>query len=733
MAFRDGDTLEIKRLSSPVIFDGRCNDTAWAGLSPLPMQMYQPVHGDSCSEEAEIYVAFDNEYFYLAGRLHYKNGAKIIATSKKRDAFDPGNDFLGILFDSFNDNENAVCFMTNPEGIRTDFSLANDGVPPIQGMPFNQSWNTFWDVKTRRTDNLWEVEIRIPLSSLRFQDHDNKVVMGLTVYRFISSRQEPDLYPLISNELGSFSPWKPSQAKKVILKGLSRKNPVYITPYVLGGFEETHDLIENGTSYMKNDRFRHTAGLDLKYSLTSNLTVDMTLNTDFAQVESDDEMINLTRYDLFYPEKRQFFLERSSLFDIKTGLFDQLFYSRRIGMYEGELVPIYGGIRTVGRIGKWDLGLLDMQTSSIMYHDKDADSTYRVEAANSGILRLRRQVINPRSYVGGVLTSKMDVKGNYNYNGGFDGTFNLFGNDYLSLNYTQTFDNREPSGSHPWDYGKYFLSWEKRSDVGFYYNASLSRRGGYNNPELGFEMFDDYTSAFAQVSYGWVNNDAARKILKNGFFFWNWTQIRNSDHRTDVSWFTPGWYFESKKGYMGQFYVFYRYENPVDTFSLSDLAYFPPGFYRFGLMEGRLSTPENKLFSLMTMFDLGSYYDGYILSLGPAKITARPSSGLQLSLDYQYSLINIPARNQHFETHLARLKTEVTFTTKWSLLLFLQYSSEDNFGINNIRLRYNPREGNDLYLVYNEGYNSYRKREFPPLPLSDNRSILLKYTYTFQF
>ena len=184
---------------------------------------------------------------------------------------------------------------------------------------------------------------------------------------------------------------------------------------------------------------------------------------------------------------------------------------------------------------------------------------------------------------------------------------------------------------------------------------------------------------------------------------------------------------------MGQVAVFNRYENPVDTFSLSDNAYFIPGIYRYTTFEGMLATPGNKFLSLQTGWTAGTYYDGYILGFGPARLTARFSSSVQLGLDYQYSRVNIPQRDQHFESHLVRLKSEFTFTTKWSLLMFLQYSSDEYFGVNNIRLRYNPREGNDLYLVYNEGYNTFPSREIPELPFSDSRSILLKYTYTFIF
>lgn len=727
------DTLEIQKSKSPVIFDGRCDESVWNEISPIELMMYQPNHGSMPTEKSEVFLTYDDNYLYLAGRLYYQSGTKITATSKKRDAFDPGNDYLGLLLDTFNDNENGLCFMTSPEGIRVDFAIANDAIPPLQGFPFIESWNTFWDTKSTVENNVWHVEIRIPFSSLRFQVNSRKVTMGIILWRYIADKQEKDIFPLMPNTLGPFSPWKPSQSKKAMLTAIDRKNPVYITPYVLGGLEQTQELNESGDSYNRNDKFKHTAGLDLKYSLTSNLTMDMSVNTDFAQVESDDQMINLTRFDLFYPEKRQFFLERSSLFDFKSGFFDQLFYSRRIGLYEGEIVPIYGGIRTVGRVGKWDIGMLDMQSAGIDYYDEDLDSTYRVQPNNSGVLRIRRQVINPRSYLGGIMTSKVDLKGSYNINPGFDGILNLFNNDYLTFNYSHTIDNSIPGNQRFVDNGKLYLDWDKRTDVGFGYTFDFARAGKNYSPELGFEMFEDYTSLFSEFRYGWVNNNENKNMLKHRVFFWAWMQKRNQEFKTDLFWLVPGWYFETKNGYFGSLMLFNHYENPTDTFEISDTEYFSPGIYRYATLEGLVNTPGNKVLSLQIAWILGTYYDGYILSLGPAKLTARISSSVQLALDYQFNRIDVPSRDQHYVSHLTRLKTEFTFTTKWSLLMFLQYSSTDKFGVNNIRLRFNPREGNDLYLVYNEGYNTYRYREFPVRPFTDSRSILLKYTYTFIF
>ena len=174
-------------------------------------------------------------------------------------------------------------------------------------------------------------------------------------------------------------------------------------------------------------------------------------------------------------------------------------------------------------------------------------------------------------------------------------------------------------------------------------------------------------------------------------------------------------------------YVTEYLDEPLE---ISDDFEFPTGDYDYINLEGTFTTPMNKLFSLSAAFLAGGYYDGTAITLGP-EVTYRPSSNVKLGLIYQYNQVDVPKRHENFKSHLTRLKTELTFTTKLSLLMFFQYSSLDHFGVNNIRFRYNPREGNDLYLVYNGGYNTDLTREIPHLPRTDTNSWILKYTYTF--
>jgi hypothetical protein len=223
--------------------------------------------------------------------------------------------------------------------------------------------------------------------------------MGLICARYIAHKNELDIFPEIPPNWGESSHLRVSRSREIVFRGLRPKKPFYIAPYVIGGRQWEQVLNETGTAYkLKEDlpglrQLKLNGGLDIKYGLTNNLTLDITVNTDFAQVEADDEQINLSRFSLFFPEKRTFFQERSSVFTFDFERGSSLFYSRQIGLHEGEQVPIFGGARVTGMAGRWDIGFLDMQTQAIE----------NLPSENFGILRLRRQVLNESSYLGGIL------------------------------------------------------------------------------------------------------------------------------------------------------------------------------------------------------------------------------------------------------------------------------------------------------------------------------------------
>ena len=380
--------FRLPRITEEIHLDGKLDESVWKRIAPLPLTMNSPTFGGTPTERTEIRIAYDDNYLYASGAFYDSDPSGVRANNLIRDGVNFSDDRFALILDTFNDNENALGFLVNPAGARADFTVYNDG-ESNRGPPLNFSWNTFWDAAVTRTDEGWFVEVRIPFTSLRFQDHDGRVIMGLIAWRAIARKNEVLTFPAIPTKF-RWGTYKPSIAQDVVLEGVYSRKPIYISPYVLGGIEQTPELNANETAYTIQQKLTRNVGLDVKYGLTSNLTMDLTLNTDFAQVEADDERVNLTRFSLFFPEKRPFFQERAAVFDFNTGQQSRVFYSRRIGLGPGgELIPIYGGIRLIGRIGRWDMGFLNMQTAP--YDAADLPSE------NFGVLRFRRQVLNSNS------------------------------------------------------------------------------------------------------------------------------------------------------------------------------------------------------------------------------------------------------------------------------------------------------------------------------------------------
>jgi hypothetical protein len=299
------EPIKIQRIKSPVELDGMSDEAAWEGIKSLPIVMRVPNFVSEPSESTEILLGYDDDYLYAAGRFYDSEPSKIQTASFKRDVWTYTADNMIILIDAFNDNENAVMFLTTPAGTRTDVNILNDA----EGAPLkniNTSWNTFWDVSTVLNDEGWFYEMRIPFSSLRFEEKDGQTVMGISAFRWNARKFESGIFPLIPEKFGDWGAFKPSQTQEVLFEGIKSHNPLYITPYLLGGLGQSNKLNNDETAYERADEFAREAGLDVKYGLTNNLTLDVTINTDFAQVEADDQMINLTRYSLFFPEKRLF-------------------------------------------------------------------------------------------------------------------------------------------------------------------------------------------------------------------------------------------------------------------------------------------------------------------------------------------------------------------------------------------------------------------------------------------
>jgi hypothetical protein len=709
--------LRIQRVEGIITLDGKPNEPAWQKIRPLPVIQFLPTYQAPLTEKTEIRFTYDDNFIYIAGHLYDSEPDKIMAPSRKRDYFAASTEWFGIVLDTFNDKENGLSFMTTPSSLRFDSSVFNDA----QGeMPLNLSWNTFWDTVSTQDEKGWFVEMRIPLSSLRYQPREGKVVMGLIIWRFIARKNEMHIFPDIPPKWGNWSGWKVSRAREIVFEGIQSKKPLYITPYALGGSGRNFELNDEETAYVRERSPVTELGLDVKYSLTSNLTMDLTINTDFAQVEADDVQVNLTRFSLFFPEKRLFFQERSSTFDFSFDGSNSLFYSRRIGINDEEAVRIYGGMRLVGRLGAWDIGFLDMQTAP----SEDLSSE------NFGVLRLRRRLFNRYSYAGGMLTSRLGTGGHYNAAYGLDGIFRVSENDYLLLNWAQTFQNGFANRPFSLDPAKIRIAWERRTFIGLGLDLSLSRAGKDYDPGLGFEMREDYTRIGNRILYGW-NPGEKSPFFNHHIFADGFLVMRNPDGSTESAELGPGWNVSGRSGFIGEIaFKIYR-EGLVEPFELTDDITIPIGDYTFTGIKGYYSTPGGKRLSAYGEFEMGSFFDGKraTFSIQPQYVLAKD---LNLTGYYQINWLDFPERDQSLLAHITRLKLEATLSLKFTATAFVQYNSATDAVIANVRLRYNPKEGNDLYIVYNENLNTNRGRYSPFKPYSSGRAIMIKYSHTFK-
>lgn len=718
------DILPISKITESVEFNGITAAPIWTLATPVNLMMHAPNFGKSPGEQTEVRMGYDDKYLWVFARLHYADPSKIVSTSKKRDEESRNSDSFGIILDTYDDNESGLAFFTSPSGQRIDFAISNDAnfqPSPMGNTSLNFSWNTFWDVKTAPITDGWSVEMRIPFSSLRFQEKDGKVKMGLIVDRSISYCNEIDTYPEIDPKYGSFAPLKPSLAQSIEMEGLKPAKPVYIAPYALTGIEQNQVLNEAGTQYRLETKPQLTGGLDVKYSLNSNLTLDLTANTDFAQVEADDQYVNITRYSMYLPEKRMFFQERASIFGFNMGRSQELFYSRRIGLNDGNPVRIYGGARLTGRIGKWDIGMLNMQTED--YKETPSE--------NFGVFRARRQVFNPNSYIGGMATTRIGMNGASSMAYGADGVFRLFGDDYLETRFAQT---TNPEGKIKADAKANsfaYLKWERRSEEGFAYNLTYSYSGLDFNPSTGFMAKLGIAGIDSRAQYGWLPGERS-KILSFKLIAGYMNFHRLVDNGLENRWLNGGFELNTKNGWSLLSFLLFIKDGILNEFQLSENASVPAGEYAYKNIFSIMSTPFTKPLVLRLIFNGGEFYDGTLASV-TAEPTLNLSSSLQFTGSYGFNRISFDSRDQLFTSHIARLKVLYMYNTKLSVSSFIQYNSVNQLMIGNVRLRYNPKEGNDFFLVYNETRptSNYSFGDATSVPFL-NRMVLLKYVYTFK-
>ncbi|UCD25610.1 MAG: hypothetical protein JSW51_06770, partial [Gemmatimonadota bacterium] len=595
------------------------------------------------------------------------------------------------------DRRNAVVFATNPNGAEFEALITDEG------REFNIDWRGVWEVKAQQTADGWSAEFAIPFSTLRYPTGSDGSVWGFNAYRVIRRKNEEVLWSGWTRGEGGFE--RVSQAGQLEgLVDLPRKGiNLDVKPYVLGRVEQ-----EQVGPNVETEPDA-TIGLDAKYEVRPGLVLDLTLNTDFAQVEADDEQVNLTRFDLFFPEKREFFLENAGIFEFGTRAgFEPppflLFFSRRIGISDDGEIPLIGGIRLTGRAGKQTIGLLNVVT----------DEAFDEPRTNFAVARVKRDV-GTRNYIGAMLTDRRSANAS-NTAGGIDFSFWPEG----TLNLQGFFAATNTSGPGGDDIA-YRLGVDLQEDVtGF--NAQVIGIGPEANAETGFITRTDIrrTDGYIRVT------PRPRLIgLRKVDFYASGGYITRMDGVLQ-DWSVGG--AISPEWNSGEALVVYYQTgfNRIDEeFELGEDVIVPAGDYDLWQLAVFANTSFNRPVVLAGNAFIQGVYDGNLTTLS-GNLILNPTANLSLDFNYSRNWVDVP--DGAFTADIGSLRLTVSFSTKLVAHALVQYNSLDNALSANVRINLIHAPGSDIFLVFNE----FRGTDDSLWTFTD-RAAVLKATYLKRF
>jgi len=678
-------TIRATAIFTAVTLDGRLDEPFWATADSIDdFRQREPLEGSSATERTVIKVAQDAEALYIAVRCDDSNMRGVRASQLRRDADLSSDDNVQLLIDSFNDRRSAFVFGTNPNGAMWDAQFS--GVDDV-----NENWNGIWEVAVSRDNAGWAAEFRIPLLALRFHAGTD-TEFGFNVRRFIRRKNEEDLWRSSSRTQGFYH--LNNEGTITNLGDLHRPHDLEVYPYALGRAVETeHDSVGRETT---GGYVGGKAGVDAKLGITPTLTADVTINTDFAQVEADQQVINLTRFPFFFPEKRAFFLESSGLLDLGTPGRVQLFYSRRIGLdTSGAPMPILAGGRVYGRLGPWRIGVLDAQTGG-------------ADKANDAIVRVQHDLFD-RSYVGAI--------GTLHAGPGGQGVERAGGLD-LDLPLVVHGTNVEPkfwiAGSQTPGVSGTPLAWRLSTDNPndlFDNFVSLYRIDSSFAPPLGFVRRTGIWETTGHVDFMPRPGVLGIRQLDFTFPIPSWDIIANesgSPFRSadwQTAWFE--WRVlggDRQNGDHFEVNVQRLMDAPSDTFDIFRGVVIPPGRYWWSRYELQYFMNPGRPVSFGAFVNWGQFYGGHSTDL---ELTAawRGGGHIIVSTDLTRTKAQLPVGA--FTAVLWATRLEYDFDTRTSLLAFVQHDNENERVDFNVRFHWIPVIGDDVYVVWNSGFTTF--------------------------
>jgi hypothetical protein len=701
------------RVDHSPLLDGTLDDPLWRSATPIT-EFFQrePYEGQPPTEKTEIRILYSRNEVYFGIICQESEPAKIAAKELRRDVSQQLDDYFEIVIDSSRNRRNAYVFQINPLGTQRDALITDEQSPGDDG-DGDSGWDGVWQSEARITSTGWTATIAIPFSTLNFMQTQN-VIWGINFKRFIRHSNEEDLWMAWRR---SFGINKISQAGE--LNGITEIGSgrlFIVKPFALGGF---HHLPQSAVSagLTPGTSGLYTGGLDVKVGLRSNLVANLTANTDFADTDVDTQQFNLTPYKLFFPEKRQFFLENAGVFNFAMGSSgDLFFFSRQIGIdpVSGQEVPINGGGKVTGSVGGFDVGLMDVETRS------SGPNPY----ANYGVIRVKRSLPGG-SYIGfmGIDKRAGNTAPPFNQDGGFDARIVLFKNLVLSGYAVQSRSPGVSEGQTNLGAGvSYQNDWVE-------FVAQHQKIGPNFNPAVGFLERTDCVCNYADFTLKprpkvW----GIRELNFEGFFF----------HAPDThgvlqtqEWQATFRAYFNNGAYTDDDIVNVFAQRITTPFNIYKGVVIPPGLYRWSRHQLTYGTAQDRRWTLHFFERFGTYYNG---RLNEARIRAeyRVNERFSVSFSEQWNRFQLPVTGGDFSILIGSLQGNYSFSRFLTLSALVQMNTANTQGASaNIRLRWNYRPDSDLYIIYTAGQQFASLVAANPAQFTEHR-FAIKYTYSFR-
>lgn len=697
-----GQIAEAVRVNQAPHLDGTLNDPLWELAKPITdFRQREPLEGERATEKTEVRILYTRNAVFFGVHCFDSEPSRIIATELRRDVSQDLDDHFEILINSNNNHRGGYVFEVNPLGTQSDGLVEEQS--SSDGRDFDSGWDGVWTSEARITSDGWTATVEIPFSTLNFTKSKD-VVWGLNFKRFIRRKNEEDLWAAYRRTFGLTKVSEVGELTGITDIGSGRL--FVVKPY---------GLVQYDKQTGQPPAFPLTGGLDVKYGIRSNIVLNLTGNTDFSSTEADQEQFNLTPFPIFIPEKRQFFLENASVFNFDMGDQDKLFFSRQIGIdsVTGNQVPINGGARLTGTVGRLEFGVMDVDTRS------SGPNPY----SNFAVVRLK-ETLWGGSYVGvmGIDKRSGDLQDSFNQTGGVDTRLVFLKDWFVDAHMAGTQSPGHPSANS--DLGA-SLSYKSN-----WLDGTVERRkiGPNFNPEVGFIERTDANEFYSDLTFNarpkiW----GIREMQFEGFI------LHAPSTQNVVE--TQEW----QNTFRGDFHNgAYTDDDIVDVFTqrittplhIYKDVFIPNGLYHFTRHQLTYGSPQDKRFTYNFYERFGGYYGG-TLNEFRVRVNYRPTAKFSVSASETWDRFRLPLPNGHFSVVLASLQGNYSFNRFLTFTSLIQLDTSNTQAVSaNVRLRYNYRPDSDLYIIYNVGTQFASIAPANPPQVRETR-FAVKWTYSF--